>query len=87
MSERVLQYSLTVFLCAVSFREYLNSGWLGAFYFLLAAGFLALWIELHKGDGEKNVYHNCSWFMTPPPPLPDATKENPHHDSDPGRNS
>lgn len=72
MSERFIQYAVAGFFCVMSLGNSLLENWIKAFYFLLAAGFLALWIELHKGDG-KTVYKNCSWFMTPPP-MPDATK-------------
>ena len=74
----MIQYAMSVFLCAVSVREYWIKDWHGAFYFLLAAGFLALWTELHRRNSEATAYHNCSWFMGPfpsTPSTPDSGKE------------
>ena len=65
MGERFIQYAISVFFCAMSVHEYCVKNWNGAFYFLLAAGFLALWVEMHKKN-EQSEYNNCSWFINPP---------------------
>ena len=79
MSGWFIQYAVNLFFCAMSVRDFLRENWHGAFYFLLAAGFLALWTELRRGGGA--VYNNCSWFVNPPPmPTDETGKENPPDD-------
>ena len=85
MGEQFFQYAMSIFFCAMSLRDYLRSEWHGAFYFLLAAGFLALWVELRRKNGNA-VYKDCSWFVNPPPVPPDFGKENSQNGSNGGRN-
>ena len=79
MNETVFQYGIAFMLLALSAHDFIRQNWHGAFYFLLAAGLFALWIELRNGCG-KIEYFNCSWFMNPPPLPPETGKENPEDD-------
>lgn len=60
-----LCYAAWIVMIGCSIREFLRENWIGAFYFLLACGFLAIWVELRKNKGTAQVYNNCQWFVNP----------------------